>query len=786
MFLFHVLHILNAQEYRQNIRGVVRDMASKAPIAGAAVVLLDTTEKIGAYTDEEGQFLLEKVRVGRITLQISMMGYEDKIIPNLLLTTGKELIISIELKEKTIHLEKIVILGTINKNEAVNSLAIGTARSLSMEEANRFAGSLADPTRMVANFAGVNNFGDSRNDIVIRGNSPLGLIWRLEGLDVPNPNHFATQGSNGGPISILNNNLLANSDFYTGAFPAEYSNGLSGAFDIRLRNGNPNRREMTLQIGFNGVEIMAEGPFSKKSQASYLVSYRYSTLDFFNLLGITFGDLVGIPRYQDLNFLLHFPTSKIGQFRLFGMGGVSNIDILESKLSEKEWQNNTKLNFADQRLKNRTGVLGISHTYFLTKKTYLKTIVGFAGVYRILDMDTLAPTIERRKYDFYQEKYDDNKITFTSSINHKFNAQHLLRAGYFVERIQVQIQDSVFIKEKNKFEKLRDYSGSLGLLRLYGQWQWVATDKLTFHSGGVALYKTHNQRFAIEPRISIIYSFSPQKKLSFSYGLHHQIQPYPIYFAIDSLGKMPNKNLGFSRSHHFILSHDWSFLQDWRLKVDLYYQQLGNIPVDSLPSSFSMLNQGAGVGSFPARAPLHNAGTGRNYGIELTLEKFFSKNYYVLITSSVFDSRYKASNQKEYNTLFNNHFIFNILAGTEWAVGKKKASIKGNMFFADFKITTAGGLRYTPIDIEASRRANYAVFRQDLAFSRQHPAYFRADIKAGYRWNAKRISQELSITIQNVTNHQNILFETFNPRSGETVYFNQLGFFPVTNYRVTF
>jgi len=183
---------------------------------------------------------------------------------------------------------------------------------------------------MVSNFAGVMSSNDSRNDIVIRGNSPMGLLWRIDGVEVPNPNHFGAQGTTGGPVSMLNQNLLSNSDFMTGAFPSEYGNALSGVFDINLRSGNKNKFEFTGQVGFNGFEFAAEGPIwlgKNNTKGSFVVDYRYSTMELVNKLGIDFGTGAAIPKYKDLTIITDIPTKKAGRFKFIGIYGNSFIQL---------------------------------------------------------------------------------------------------------------------------------------------------------------------------------------------------------------------------------------------------------------------------------------------------------------------------------------------------------------------------------------------------------------------------------------------------------------------------
>ena len=235
-----------------------------------------------------------------------------------------------KLEEKINNIGEVVVKASAKKAEAQNELAMVSARTFSVEETERFAGSLGDPARMVANYAGVMTQNDSRNDIIIRGNSPSGVLWRMEGIEIPNPNHFGAQGTTGGPVSMVNNNLLTNSDFLTGAFPAEYGNALAGAFDLNLRSGNSTEHEFTGQVGFNGFELGAEGPLLKLKNgqnASYLANYRYSTLEVIDKMGFNVGTGAAIPEYQDITFLVDVPGTKTGRIKLFGLWGKSFIAL---------------------------------------------------------------------------------------------------------------------------------------------------------------------------------------------------------------------------------------------------------------------------------------------------------------------------------------------------------------------------------------------------------------------------------------------------------------------------
>jgi len=218
------------------IRGTITDKQSEKSIAGATVELVNDSNS--SLTDENGNFALTNVPLGRQTIRISFLGFENTTVPDIDVTSGKEVVVVVSLTESFNVLEEVVIASDRNnKARSINKLAAVSARQFSPEEVNRYAGGRSDVARLAPNFAGVATADDSRNDIVVRGNSPTGLLWRLEGIPIPSPNHFSTLGTTGSPVSALNPNLLANSDFITSAFPAGYGNAIGGVFDLGLRKG---------------------------------------------------------------------------------------------------------------------------------------------------------------------------------------------------------------------------------------------------------------------------------------------------------------------------------------------------------------------------------------------------------------------------------------------------------------------------------------------------------------------------------------------------------------------
>ncbi|MDX1906957.1 MAG: TonB-dependent receptor [Bacteroidia bacterium] len=774
-YLFLVLVSGPAVYAQQTLRGTVTDKQTLMPLVGARVILTSTDPVMGALTNERGEFRLERVPAGRHTLQVTYLGYAPAIQPNLITNPAQELVLEIGMEEQITQTDAVEIVAETDKNSTLNELTTVSARTFSVEEALRYAGSRNDPARMAQNFAGVSGINDGRNDIVIRGNSPAGVLWRLEGIDIPNPNHFGALGATGGPVSMLNNNNLSDADFLTSAFPAEYGNALSGVFDLGLRNGNNEKHEVMGQIGFNGFEVGLEGPISRASRASYIANYRYSTLGVFKALGINFGTGAAVPEYQDLTFKINAPTSKAGRFVLFGMGGLSAINFLDSESDETNFFSGEG---QDLYNKSQAGVIGLSHTYIFNPTTHGKlTLAASTGGFSTV-IDSLS-TLDGTPVRFFGDKSRQTRYSAHYQVNKKFSARNHLRLGVLADLHDLDLEDSVRIGD-GSFRQLRAYEGQTGLAQAYAQWMHKFSDQVTLNTGAHYQIFALNRRQALEPRLGLKYQFSPKQSLNIGAGLHHQLQPLAVYFLEtaqpDQTIALTNEDLNFTRSLHTVLGYDHQLGDFIRLKVETYYQWIDQAPVTSHPSSFSLLNFGADFG-FPAEDSLVNTGTARNYGLELTLEKFFSRGYYFLMTGSLFEAQYEGSDGVTRDAAFNGNYILNVLGGKEFNLGPHTLSFNA-------KMTWAGSRRYTPIDLAASRLAGTTVLIEDQAYEGQFPGYFRADLKTTFRMNGKKLSQEWSVDLQNVTNQQNVFNQTFSRTSGEIETTYQIGLFPVIQYRI--
>jgi hypothetical protein len=785
-FFFVFIFSANAGETK-TIRGQVIDKDSKYPLIGAKVIVIDTGIINGTITDENGYFNMQ-VPLGRLSIKVSYVGYKEEIVNNLFVISGKEINQLVELQEKVTSIKELVVQGYKEQGRAKNEFAIVSARSFDVELTSRFSGNRNDPARMASNFAGVSGANDARNDIIIRGNSPMGMLWRLEGIDIPSPNHFGGFGSTGGPVSMLNNNTLARGDFMTSAFPAEYGNALSGVFDLALRNGNKDKFEFMAQLGFNGIEFGAEGPFAKKkSQATFLINYRYSTLALFKLLRANFGTGTAVPEYQDLTFKIDVPTKKAGIFRVWGLGGLSEIELLGSKVDLAKNPNNLYGN-ENQDIYNkvRTGMVGVSHTYFFNQKTYYKLMLAATHQQQFADIDSVSPInrvdiIRVNKVNLRQNKYSIHLMT-----NTKINSRNTITSGIITNIYDLKFSDSILFN--NSFVPMKYGKGFSALAEVYSMWKHKFNEQLQLNIGVHGQFFSLSKSLAAEPRFNFKYQFKENQSLSIGYGLHHQIQPLPTYYNYDvsSGSNTPtNLNMGFTRSQHVVLGYDLNFAKDFRLKAESYFQYIDNAPVERAPSSFSMLNAGADFAT-PNSTFLVNNGIGRNYGLEVTVEKFLSKGYYFLLTTSLFQSQYQGSDKIWRSTAFNGLYVVNALGGYQYVFGGRKSKVKKNTLSFDGKITAAGGRKYTPIDEAASLAQRLQVLKDSEAYSLKYPDYFRFDIKISYRFSMKRITQEISIDVQNVANIKNIFRKVYNPRTNTLNNEYQQGIFVLPQYKLLF
>ncbi|WP_298357500.1 TonB-dependent receptor [Runella sp.] len=754
-----------AQTLTQTIKGQVIDAESRQPLAGASIIVTSVQPIKGGQSDANGFFKILDIPVGRHTLKITFLGYENGLVQELVVGTGKEIDLTIRLAESLQQLDAVTVKASAQNGTALNDMATVSARSFSVEQVKRYAAAINDPARMALTYAGVAGNSEQSNALIIRGNSPKGVLWRMEGVEIPNPNHFAEEGSTGGGISALSVNMLGNSDFFTGAFPAEYGNATSGVFDLKLRKGNHEKREYALQVGVLGADIAAEGPFSAKSKASYLVNYRYSTLEMLKKAGIQIiGDAA--PDFQDGAFKLFFPVTQRSVVSLWGMGGLSR------QIRHRTTQNDA---FHSDR-----AVAGLNFTHFISEKSFVDATLSWAANRQTYDASRLQQVYIR------EENFTNQAYRLSLQFNHKFNAQHSLRTGIIVSNLRFQLLNRT--TDGTKVSTTLNQQGDTYLLQAYSQWKYRISPVLTLNAGFHATLLALNQQSSLEPRGGLRWTLAPRHALSAGFGIHSRTEALSTYFA-EVKGKegtisFANKNLALLKSAHFVLGYEFRPRDDWRLQAEAYYQRHYDVPIGTINTKSavwrteSLLNLMNGY----TTDSLVSDGTGRNYGLDFTIEKFLTKGFYFILTTSFYQAKYTARDGVERNSRFNGKFVQNILLGKEWKMSRNKT----NTLAVNVRSLWAGGNRYVPIDLAQSKKRNTTVRIYERSYEEQLPNYFRFDTRISFTKNRRRTTSTVSIDIQNLFNRTN-LYQPFYDSATKSLQFDtQLGLVPILNWRLEF
>lgn len=764
-----VISVAQGQHPTQTIRGTVVDAVTSEPLPGANVVITDSDPLIGTSTDGEGEFVLNNVPVGRHDLKVTFLGYQPVMRSGIMVTSGKEVVFSVPLEERVFTSKEVVVTPEIRKDKPINDMAFTSSRSFTVEETRRYAGGLDDPGRMATAFAGVTSTGGVQdNALVIRGNSPKSVQWRLEGVAIPNPNHFAGLSvAGGGGLTLFSGQMMADSDFMTGAFPAQYGNALSGVFDMNFRSGNSSQREHTVQLGINGLEAASEGPFSESGNSTYLFNYRYSTLALLMPLLPTEGEI----RYQDLSFKLDFHTQEAGRFEFWGLGGLDGQEKTANR-NKEEWE----YDFWDRtryEMDLGIGVVGLSHKVSLSDRTYLNSKLAVTLNDTKWKQERLDSQVE------LQPNLDINnasgRLIAGSYINHRFGKHHINRTGFNIHHIFYNLLVQAAPDDEPPLMPYSKGRGNSRLVQVFSQSRFLLSPKLTFHAGIHSQFFAMTDEITIEPRACIEWETSNRSSINAGYGLHSQMEDLRIYFVQPQNG-FPNSSLKFAKAHHFILGYNRQLGEDSRLKLELFDQELFDVPV--IPdSSYSMLNF---VQDWTFNEQLANNGEGQNYGVELTLERFLDDGYYYLLTGTLYNSRYKGGDDAWHNTRFDQNFAANALFGKEFVLNEGR-----NIVGLNGRFSYVGGERHSPVDRSRSQAQEDVIFNTNNAFSSKFNNRFIVDLTVTYRINRQHFSSVWALQVKNLFLEKDPSFD-YNYKENRVELIKEGSPLPLLSYKIEF
>lgn len=769
-----------AQHATQKIRGIVQDKQTKQTLVGANIVVNKTN--LGAVSDENGAFVIENIPVGRVSLKCQFVGYEPFAIDDILLSSTKEVYLEIELKAGNIEVGEVVVSAAKNAFEAVNPLSVVSTRSFTAEETDRIAAGINDPGRVALSFPGVKQGPDeTENAIIVRGNSPVGILWRVEGIDIPNPNHFALIGSSVGGVNVFSAQLLARSDFSSGGMAAEYGNAISGAFDMHFRHGNFQKKEHRVKIGIIGLDFATEGPI-EKGKSSYLINYRYSTLSVLSKLGF---NLVGervTNDFQDLSFNVAI-KNKNPKFKttVFGIGGLS----LEEYLPVDEAAKRDPSVFDNRNYQHKPakmGAVGTTLTYLPNNKSYLKAVVALIGSDIRRENDTIGETNVHFRYN--TEQYTDLRISASLTYNSKLSDKTTLKSGLIAHQIFFEffknnnpVKSQVNINQIERGVSVQG-SGNTQTIQQYTQIISQLTPKLLANIGYHFTQLNANNTHSFEPRLSLQYQAAQNQRISLAYSLQGQTLPLMAYYFKDSLGNFINKDLKMLKTHHAVLAYHLFTQNKMKISIETYVQKLFNVPVSVEPNNnYWMLNNTNGYPLFKAVSE----GKGLNYGLDAAVEKLFANSYFLLVTGSIFESTFQPFNQKTYNSRWASRFSSSMTFGKEFNINKGRVIQVGGRFLF------SGGARYTPLDPVLSKKEGTYVPLKDAENTAHVPNYYRLDTRIQYRYNAKKLAGSISLDIQNALNHINATGVAYEASSNSTVVqYRGGGLIPVLAFQFDF
>ena len=765
--------MLCAQPLTQTIKGKVLDQDTQEPLIGANVIVLGIEPVRGATTDHNGLFWIDRIPVGRYDLKTSYIGFEPQALPEILVSSAKEVVVTFQLVQSIIETEQVIVEGASSKEIPQNSMAVVSARTFTVEEARRYAGGMDDPARLASSFAGVSTGAAQDNAIVVRGNAAKGLLWQVEGVRIPSPNHFPDINvAGGGFVSVLSSHVLGNSDFYTGAFPAEYGNALAGVFDMKLREGNTETTEYTFQAGVLGIDAAAEGPIPGTENASYLFNYRYST---FALI----KDLIPseqIPEYTDYTFKLVIPTQKYGKFSIWGLGS-NDLNIEPEEADSSLWT--VPWDRISYDLEMGMNVLGLTHKYLATQNTYIKTSVIRTEQHSTMNMYRLNDELILQ--DNYLAENTSGTVTLSSYLNTRFSRKHTNRTGVIFDRLNFHFDQQAALNNTLPLTRLVDQNDVANLTQVYSQSRFGLSPKLELNTGIHLQHFSVNDEITIEPRLGLTWKIDPIRSLSLGYGDHSQMEELRIYFVeqpTNGQTTQPNKNLGLSKAHHLILAYQQKLSMNTIIKLEPYLQFAYNVPVIQ-DSSFSMLNFTQDL-SF--NSPLVNDGLGHNYGLDITLERYLINNMYFLVTASIFESKYTGGDGIERETRYATKYVVNGLIGKEYMLGRTRENILG----LNVKLKVAGGARRSPANIAKTIAAQEVISDESRAFEEQDASKAMLDISITYRKNKARYSSVWALQLMNALGSPTASYYEFDYELDKVQLVEEMIVVPSLSYKIEF
>ncbi len=762
-----------------SVRGQVVEGYVKIPLAGAKVTLTHLVqgqeeteeEPISIETDAEGKFSVSEVLAGRYYLAVEMEGYEGYEVENLLLESGKEEVLAVEMMPKLLKLEQVDIRGTRYRRISCNY------QEIDVDLTRRVPGVLWDPARLVTRSAAVTQTNDQANHISVRGNSPVSNQWQIEGAEVLSPNHLSNAGTttdrpapSGGGTSMLNTQMLDNSTFYLSHYPSRFGNALGGVMDIHFRDGNEQNFEFAAQVGLIGVDLSAEGPLSRHKNGSFLFNYRYSTVGLLSLMGVPLGDEA--INYQDFSGKLVQDAGKAGKFTLWGLWGQSfndfeGVDSIGLATQAKELYN--------IRFDSRSEMGGLRHEVLLGDRAEWETSFAYSqstttwGLLNVPELN-LTDSLSRAERDEIQQRLGSLHSEVTIRVGKSANQVRVGGNG------AVRSYEGELVGNGAPVTNLdQSWSYFTGLAFVEGEFGW---NRLLVSPGLTSQYFSNSNTYHLDPRLSLELGLGGQRAIELSYRRTHQVLPLALQRQfLPTQNQFPLLSQAPIEADQF----DLGFGTDsrlGRLSANAYGQLLRDIPMDSSGLAAVNLETNYTPLAFEALT------TGRNYGVELTLEEIWRNGFYYMVSGTVFESEVAGLDGAYRPTTWAANYAVKVNGGWE----KEGTGRNGKLRTVGIHLrwTTRGGLRQPEVDLDASRLQGQTVFNYADPNYLQVNAFNRLDARFMLQRNRPGYTSTLALDIQNLLNLTNVMGISYDPFLDQLVDRTSLGIIPVLSYRMQF
>jgi len=718
-------NILENSKRIGRIEGQVTDLDTESPLTGANVLLINT--RLGAITDDQGKFSIAAVPVGNYTLQFSYIGYESVKKTDIIVRSGRMTFVQAELKVSSIEMQSTTVRSGYFAESKDQPLSMVT---FSYEEIRRGPGSGGDVSRIMMSLPSVAKVNDQMNNLIVRGGSPIENAFYLDNIEIPNINHWPTQGTTGGAMGLLNVDLIRDVSFSSGGFNAIYGDRLSSVMDIGFREGNREEFDGQLDLNFAGFGFVAEGPWFKK-HGSWLVSARRSYLDFL-LKTIDIGTSVA-PVYGDAQAKCVYNLSPHHQLSLIGVWGN---DI--NHPSRDRAEENDMIYYGDQNIiENTTGVnwraiwrqgysnTSCSYTLSSFNEDFFETGSGL----RLLKNRSSEQDFKLRNINHFcfSNKYacefglDAKQIR---SLYNNYYAEYQDAMGTIIPALQL----------KEKLSALK--------LGIFGHLLAKPLPRLSADLGLRFDHYSFNQRCNFSPRFSLSYQLSSRANLNFATGLYYQNLPLIL------LAQNPDhKNLVDPRAVHYVVSMDYLLTENTKLTFEVYQKDYWRFPIDpQQPKLFLLDELSYRYGYFFNHERLTDKGQAEAKGIEMMVQKKLAKNFYGLVSAAYFRTRYRDMNGSWRNRVFDNRVIFSIEGGFK----------PNNKWEFSCRWVYAGGLPYTPFNTQASQQHNQAVLDENRINAARYPDYHSLNLRFDRRFHFSRSNLVFYLSAWNVYNRKNV------------------------------